>query len=465
VVSGPKATYHTQVRPLANAPYVRVGSADDAGVLPTAGMGLLLLFLFLSYSRLTDTLFANQSIVFVTSILALAISVLTGGVQRAVFCRVGIWLCAFTVWLLLAVPFSFWRGGSVEMLSEGWLKSFLVFLIVAGLPRSMKHCRMAVYSIALAAATIVFRSLIFGVNASDRLAIEQGVLSNPNSLAQFVLMGLPFVWLMGWRTSTGVIKRVVVCAIIAGGVLVIARTGSRGGLLAVACLVTLVGSGLSIGNKMKFVGALLVIALLVVPSLSEDQRLRYMTLFGGDSGQSGEVQQSAIESRQQRLELLKLSLRFTATHPIFGVGPGVFEAYAADVAEREGRRTAWQVTHNMYTQISAEAGIPALIFYLGAMTSCLIATRRIYKAPQLDAPETANLAYALHLSIISFAATAFFDSIVYQIYFPTLAGLTVALIQSASIESVKARQELAAPVQPMGGFRFKGDTRKPLIPA
>jgi O-antigen ligase len=444
---------------------LRQTGSTEAGPLAGAGMLLLSLFLFLSYSRLTDTLLANQSLVFVISILALAISVLTGGVQRAVFCRVGMWLSAFTLWLLLAVPFSFWRGGSVEMLREVWLKSFLVFLIVAGLPRSMKHCRIAAYSIALATATIVFRSLIFGVNATDRLAIEEGVLSNPNSLAQFVLMGLPFVWVMGWRTTAGVIKRLSVYVLIGGGLLVIARTGSRGGLLAVACLVTLVGSSLSIGNKMKFVGALLIVGLLVIPSLSEDQRLRYTTLFGGGSAGTDEVQRSALESREQRLELLKLSLRFTATHPLFGVGPGVFEAYAADVAGREGHRTAWQVTHNMYTQISAEAGIPAFLFYVGAIAACLLATRRIYKAPAADGTEAARLAYALHLSIISFAATAFFDSVVYQIYFPTLAGLTVALIQSASIESLKATHGVAAAVQPMGGFRFKGDTRKPLIPA
>src|SRR5687768_5589426 len=147
-------------------------AVSSAGPMSSVGLLLLVLFLFLSYSRLTDTFFTTGSIVFTISIVALCISIATGGVQRAVFCRIGFWLCAFTVWLLLAVPFSFWRGGSVEVLRELWLKSFLAFLIVAGLPRTVNHCRLAAYSIGAATATIIVRSLLFGVNDSDRLAIE-----------------------------------------------------------------------------------------------------------------------------------------------------------------------------------------------------------------------------------------------------------------------------------------------------
>ncbi len=399
------------------------------GPLATIGMAFLLGFLFLSYSRLTDTLLADQSLIFVISIVALAVATATGGVPRALFSRVGLWLSAFTVWLLVSVPFSFWRGGSVGMLWDIWLKSFLVFVIVAGIPRSLKHCRRAIYSVGFATGTIVLRSLIFGVNAGDRLAIEQGVLSNPNSLAQFVLMGLPFLWLIGWPQTRGAIRKLLLCGLLVASVLVIARTGSRGGLAAVVSLILIVGWRFSTWNKIKFVAALLLIGVLVIPALSADQRSRYLTLFGGASSDSDAVEQSAVMSREQRLELLKLSIRYTATHPLFGVGPGVFDAYAADVAEREGRRSAWQVTHNMYTQISAEAGIPALVFYLGALGACLRITRRLYKlgGDGAEQVETARLAYALHLSLVSFAATALFDSVAYQIYFPTLAGLTVAL--------------------------------------
>jgi len=54
-------------------------------------------------------------------------------------------------------------------------------------------------------------------------------------------------------------------------------------------------------------------------------------------------------SAQQRKELLFKSLKVTVRHPLFGVGPGNFEVVSG----------AWDVTHNSYTQISAEGGIPA----------------------------------------------------------------------------------------------------------
>ena len=440
---------------------------QEPGPGPLAGTGglLLVLFLFLSYSRLTDTFLTTGSIVFTISIVALCISIATGGVQRAVFCRIGFWLCAFSFWLVLAVPFSFWRGGSVEVLRESWLKSFLAFLIVAGLPRTVNHCRLAAYGIGAATATIIVRALLFGVNETGRLVIVQGVLSNPNTLAQFTLMGLPLLWFTLLPRPASMLRRVAAGVFIVGGMLVVARTSSRGGLVAIGCLVVLLGLSLTFLNKIKLIVGAAVIVVIVMGSLSADQRARYMTMFGGDAGEAGQVEQSAILSRQERLELLKQSLIATAKHPVFGVGPGVFEAYLDDVAVREGRRTNWQVTHNSYTQVSSEAGIPALIFWVGALLACLKATRQIYKADGYGDPSVGRMAYAMFLTLIAFGVTAFFDSVVYQMYFPTLAGLTVALVHGVSLQRATAADlPRSTPVVDQT-YRVREMARKPPVPA
>ena len=44
------------------------------------------------------------------------------------------------------------------------------------------------------------------------------------------------------------------------------------------------------------------------------------------------------------------------------------------------------------------------------------------------------MAYCVWLALIAFAATAFFSSVAYQMYFPTLAGLSVALGRSVRAE-------------------------------
>ena len=437
----------------------------DVGPLSGLGIVLLLLFLFLSYSRLTDTFITTGSVVFTISLAALCISIATGGLQRAVSGRIGLWLCAFTAWLLLAVPFSFWRGGSVEVLRELWLKSFLAFLIVAGLPRSINHCRLAGYAIGIATATIIVRSLLFGVNDTGRLVIVQGVLSNPNTLAQFTLMGLPFLWFTLLPRHSSILRRLAAGGFILAGMLVVGRTSSRGGLVAISLLVVFLGSSLSFLNKLKLVVGVAFVIVVVMGSLSTEQRARYMTMFGGSTGEAEDVEQSAILSRQERLELLKQSIRATFANPVFGVGPGVYEAYADDLALREGRRTNWQVTHNSYTQLSSEGGIPALIFWIGAVLACMKATRAIYKAEGYGDIQVARLAYAMFLTLIIFAITAAFDSVVYQMYFPTLAGLTVALVHCVSVERSRSPR-LAEPLPASNpNYRIRPMAPKPPLPA
>src|SRR5688572_10355581 len=151
-------------------------------------------------------------------------------------------------------------------------------------------------------------------------------------------MDLPFLWFTLLPRPSNVFRRVVAGAFILAGMLVVGRTSSRGGLVAISLLVVFLGWSLSFLNKVKLILGLAVVIAVVMGLLSPDQRARYTTMFGSSAGESEEVERSALESREARLELLKESLRFTAYNPIFGVGPGVYEAYAADVAVSEGRR-------------------------------------------------------------------------------------------------------------------------------
>ena len=58
-------------------------------------------------------------------------------------------------------------------------------------------------------------------------------------------------------------------------------------------------------------------------------------------------------------------------HPIFGVGPGIFTVGEADLAKSEGQAAQWHVSHNSYTQVSSEMGIPGLLLYLAALWGTL----------------------------------------------------------------------------------------------
>jgi O-antigen ligase len=434
-------------------------AAGDYGPTHSTGMFFLLMFLFLGYSRLTDTLFANTYIAFITSLVALIMCIVTGGLSRAFASGIGFWLSAFSVWILLAIPFSFWPGGSVQMLRDVWLKSFLVFPIVAGLPRTAKDCRLVAYSLAAATVSIIVRCLIFGTGSGDddRLVLgDEGVLTNPNTVAQFVLMGLPFLWFLVMTEKRNVAKYLIAVFGTLGGLVIIGGTGSRGALIALVVLIGIMVLTLSGANKLKLVAGLVFTALLVTPFVSEEQRSRFMTTFGDAPAEMDMTQMSALMSREQRLALLRQSIDVTIHNPLFGAGPGVYDSYSATLPRPEGQKAAWQVTHNSYTQVSSEEGLPALFFFVGVLITCLLSTRRLYKgAITKTQPELGSLAYCLFLSLVTFAVSAFFDSVAYQIYLPTLAGMCVALNTAARTEAAAAEGAKAKipPFPPSFGSR------------
>src|SRR5260221_7103736 len=101
----------------------------------------------------------------------------------------------------------------------------------------------------------------------------------------------------------------------------------------------------------------------------------------------------AVQSTAERNHLLKASIRFTMEHPIFGVGPGEFSDYEAAVAKTEGKRGTWLVTHNAFTQVSSEVGVPALLFFLAAIVMSFRTFGRVQQAARAH-PQLRSMAMA-----------------------------------------------------------------------
>lgn len=138
-------------------------------------------------------------------------------------------------------------------------------------------------------------------------------------------------------------------------------------------------------------------------------------------------------SSEARKNLLKASIKITIQNPLVGVGPGQFAVAENDDQKRLGRtRGAWQVTHNSYTEVSSETGIPGLLlfagsFFLSASSRCAGLSLRasLY-------PEVRRFATCLMLSIAAFAVCITFASLAYRFYLPTLIGLTTVVIRWAN---------------------------------
>src|SRR6266478_2052770 len=107
----------------------------------------------------------------------------------------------------------------------------------------------------------------------------------------------------------------------------------------------------------------------------------------------------------QRQKLLRTSIVLAITNPLFGVGPGQFAVKVAGEQEKKGEHADWLGTHNSYTEVASEAGLPAFIFYLATIVTCIRMNYRLFQRsrnrPGLES--IAGLSFCMFLSMFAYS--------------------------------------------------------------
>ena len=431
----------------------------DSSPFQRLGYTVLLVFLFLIFSRVFDVKFSSLHIPGVSARVAFAMTVLSLGFVTALRSNVGKALLGFTIWFGLSVPFSLWRRGSLVLFRDQWLLfSFAAFLATAGLIGNYAQCRKAIHAVAWGLFALTVIANVFGSMETGRLFLSQGKFANPNEMAQALLIGMPL-----WGSilvNTTSLPGKVGCMLVIGLMLATTfRTGSRGAMVAALVMLGVMFLRASIMGKMRLLlGSIIVIGLLFA-TMPGRLVSRYKTVSeeqAADDEMDYNMNASAAASTQSRIVLVRKSLKFTARHPLVGVGPGMFEV--ADDADSKAsglRKGAWLGTHNSYTQVSSELGIPALIFYVAAMFFALRDTYQVYKQcrgePRLNA--LANTAIGLNYAVIVFAVTIFFDHIAYTVMLPVFGAFAAALLRTAQVEIDRVKSTPAPVAGPALMFR------------
>jgi O-antigen ligase len=283
------------------------------------------------------------------------------------------------------------------------------------------------------------------------------MLDNPNDLAQVLLLGLPFWLLVAANQQQVPFRRGLASVAIGFILLATAQTGSRSALVALAVLGIFVFRHSTPANRLKFLLAGGFLVLLSVICMPETLAERYATLLGNrDKSAYDPATARAVESTQERIQLLKDSIRLTLSHPIFGVGPGQFQSYSAAMYGQQGKTALWRTSHCTYTQVSSETGFPGFFLYTGTLFMALKLSYDVYRASRKrkDLADLNIMSGALLLSLLSFAVSALFSSVAYQMMFPTLAGLSAAFYRVAKAEIVSRdallSERSAQPAQPPG---------------
>ena len=356
----------------------------------------------------------------------------------------------FTVTGLLSIPLAINPGEAWDEFSQ-FLKVVLMFLVMVNVVRTEKRLKALLWLI-LAASAVLSVGAINEYRAGrlvsdgDRIrGIIGGMFGNPNDLALHLTTMVPIVVAL-FIASRGPLKKIVFAL---SGLLMTAAitiTFSRGGFLGLLAAALVLAAKLGRRHRLSVpLAAVLLIGIFVSVMPSElIGRLAATTNKGADA--------VAWASGEARRDLLTRSLVVSAANPVFGVGMGNF--HIVGIQE--------QVSHNAYTQVSAEIGLTGAVLYVLFILAALKRMRWIERnmLAQTQSNEAGGesqllskqdqrtsryyyyLAVGLHAGIIGYMVSSFFASVAYLWYVYYLVGFAFCLYQLSRQLAMKQQERI-----------------------
>jgi O-antigen ligase len=409
---------------------ILVPSPHDVGPGQRFGFVVLCVFAISGYANefAVQWFHAKAYISTISWVLLPLLLVLSGNLLRGFRDRIGVLWFGFLAWMILAVPFSVWKGGSFALLisyvPHGWLQLsyYAAFLV------SVRHCRRLMFFIIASNFFLLLDCFLFGTATTGRFEIPHSIFfTNANDLALQLLIAITqFMYLLYQRE---VWKHIVGGVAILVALTYMLKTASRGAMLAVVIL-ALIGFAFA-KNRMRLalIGVPVMLATLVLVPSSVFHRFTLVGIQPEKLTATTLDDASAVASQIERMTLFRQSVTYAITHPVFGVGPGQFAVAVYGDSVKEGMQAPWLGTHNSYTQVASECGIPAFLLYTGVILIALVSNFRIFRRTA-NVPaysDLSALAFCAFNATLAYAICTFFFHIAYSGYLPCIAGMSVAL--------------------------------------
>jgi hypothetical protein len=343
-------------------------------------------------------------------------------------------LVALLFQMVLTIPFAIWRGGAADTVLNKFSKTVVTAILVSMVVVSLRQLRQLLWIQTSAVAVVSVAAVLLRHEHDGRLeGFGYGALQNSNDLALNIAIALP-VCIAFMLHARGLKKAVWIIAMMLMLVAVV-MTYSRGGLLALiicGCF-SLYEYGIK-GKRRYMIGIAVLVALigLGIIAVSPKYRARVESIVAGNIEGSHDK-----NSRDARLELLKRSIVLSLEHPLFGVGPGNFKIVDS----------GWMVAHNTYTELSAEAGMLALIFLLLALRAAFknIAEAKRSERYQCD-PDYRLFTQALFAGMTALIVGGCFASLEYNLYPFVMIGYTCVLVRLAGESPEKGKEKFLSKV-------------------
>lgn len=339
--------------------------------------------------------------------------------------------------MAISLVFAGWVGGVLWVLND-FIPTMLVFYVVSTSVDDLQRFRAMALVLTGLAAIIAAHSVgqianpegigWTGARLIDGRVTFVGLLNDPNDLSMALLIALPFSFYLANTSSSFIAKLVYLASagLIMYGVFLANSRGAMLGLLAM----------MMSASVKRFGWAR---SLAVIPVLAA-------AVFVLGPSRTGEMSADE-ESAAGRIDAWYEGFYMFRTHPIFGVGRGMFTEY--------NQLTA----HNSFVLAIAELGVVGYFVWLSFFVLAAVMLYRLINEPEperTEPPEAAETPDAISWSDLQLAArtlgysfigamlTAFFLSRSYVVFLYLLVGLIVAVYQMArthwpSFEAIRMR--------------------------
>lgn len=271
-----------------------------------------------------------------------------------------------------------------------FLVRLVMFALVTVIMTTSRHLERLVSTLLIANVGLLVTAALVrsGAFGEERITISQNfertgaLVQNPNELA-FTLTTMLVLAIMTYLRARSLLVRTLVLALAAADLFFIMATLSRSGFISLCVVLAFLVFKLTSNLRAVTVILLLVLCgtLMVPDALFE----RF-----GKIDQVRDV---------DRFQIMRVGLAMTLDHPLLGVGLGnyvpVFSSYNVSNMRREAP------AHNMYLDLAAQMGIPALLLYL---TVLAITWRALWKMESRLRTEgrTRTFPYLMNLAVQAF---------------------------------------------------------------
>ena len=337
-------------------------------------------------------------------------------------------LAAYAAWGAFTTPFALYRSAAFKALYGFPFALFLTVALLLIAPTSRNLSRLLggyLGSVALYCLIIAVRGLDLGNNR-----LTTGGMYDPNDLAGMIAMTIPFGLHYTLRTR-GALRRGAAALATVVLLVVIAKTASRGGLLALVAGLLVFAAGQRWTRTVWLAPVILVLSVVFWSLAPATFRARAASILSYQEDYN-------MTSEVGRVEIWKRGIGYVHDHPLTGVGMDNF-------AEAEGRTFAqrgfvgkWFTAHNAYIQAFAELGVLGGCLFISMLW---LAAKRALPFWRPAAAARHGVAHnpAIFASFAAFATSAFFLSHAYAFLFFGLMALIGFAHRVASPQPATAR--------------------------